>query len=193
MQTDKLVLVTAGGGGDGQDLFDAMVRGLLDVGDQVDFDCLLIGGPLMEEAHRTDLRRQIGDQKNLHFLDFASQMTSYLRAADAVVSMGGYNSVCEILSSGRPAIIVPRVNPRKEQLIRAEVLSRRGIVEMIHPNDLTPARLLDATRLVLSDARVVAAPVSMEGLPNVVSALQSLMPQLGRIQEPAAAPVPVSA
>ena len=33
---------------------------------------------------------------------------------------------------------VPRVEPRVEQLIRAERLSRLGLVEMIHPDDLTP-------------------------------------------------------
>jgi predicted glycosyltransferase len=193
MQTNNLVLVTAGGGGDGQDLFDTMVRGLVDAGDQVDFDCLLIGGPLMDEEDRSTLRRRIGDRKNLHFLDFADQMTSYLGAADVVVSMGGYNSLCEILSLGRPAIIVPRITPRKEQLIRAEILSQRGLVQIIHPDHLTPARLLDTTRQLLTGTRVAATPVSMEGLSNVVSVLRSLMPGLRLVPDAETIPMAASA
>jgi len=190
MQTDKLVVVTAGGGGDGQDLFGAMARGLADAGDSIDFDCLLIGGPLLADDDRSKLRHLLGNRSNVHFLDFSDQMTSYLGAADVVISMGGYNSVCEILSLDRPAIIVPRVTPRKEQLIRAETLSHRGLVEMIHPDDLTPARLLDSTRALLSGTRTSPVPVAMDGLANVVSALGTLMPEMRLV--PTAAPVPVA-
>lgn len=186
MQTDKLVVVTAGGGGDGQDLFDTMVGGLVEAGESADFDCLLIGGPLLADDVRSNLRHRLGDRNNLHFLDFADQMTSYLGAADVVVSMGGYNSVCEILSAGRPAIIVPRVTPRKEQLIRAEILNRRGLVEMIHPTDLTPERLMAATHALLSGTRPSITPVAMDGLANVVVALRSLMPDLRLIPGAAA-------
>lgn len=195
MQTDKLVLVTAGGGGDGQELFDAMVRGLVETRDPVDgdFDCLLIGGPLMAEENRTNLRDLLGNRNNLHFLDFADPMTSYIGAADVVVSMGGYNSVCEILSLGRPAIIVPRVSPRKEQLTRAEILSHRGLVRMIHPDDLTPTRLLEATRDMLPGTRASAAPVPMDGLTNVVSALRSLMPDPRFLPDAATVPIAASA
>lgn len=186
MQTDKLVVVTAGGGGDGQDLFDTMVGGLVEAGESADFDCLLIGGPLLSDDDRSNLRHRLGDRNNLHFLDFADQMTSYLGAADVVVSMGGYNSVCEILSAERPAIIVPRVTPRKEQLIRAEILNRRGLVEMIHPTDLTPERLMAATHALLSGTRPSITPVAMDGLANVVVALRSLMPDLRLIPGAAA-------
>ena len=55
--------------------------------------------------------------------------------------MGGYNTLCEILSFERPAVIVPRVQPIREQLVRTELLHRGGLVEMIHPDELTPARL----------------------------------------------------
>src|SRR5690606_2554641 len=57
--------------------------------------------------------------------------------ADAVLTMGGYNSVCEALASSAPALIVPRVVPRREQEIRARGLQRVGAVDMMHPRDLT--------------------------------------------------------
>ena len=53
--------------------------------------------------------------------------------------MGGYNTTTEVLASRKPALIVPRIEPRVEQLIRARRLASLGLVQMIHPHDLTPA------------------------------------------------------
>ena len=39
--------------------------------------------------------------------------------AAGIVAMGGYNTFCEILSFDKPALIVPRTEPRLEQYIRA--------------------------------------------------------------------------
>jgi predicted glycosyltransferase len=54
------------------------------------------------------------------------------------VAMGGYNTTTELLAARKPALIVPRVEPRVEQLIRTRRLASLGLVEMIHPRDLTP-------------------------------------------------------
>jgi predicted glycosyltransferase len=55
--------------------------------------------------------------------------------------MGGYNTICEILASKTPALIVPRVTPRQEQLIRAERMKELGLVDMLHPKDLSARAL----------------------------------------------------
>ncbi len=174
MQTDKLVVVTAGGGGDGRTIFDAMLRDL-HIRNQNDFDCLIVGGPLLSALEQTDVRTQLGSRGNVHFLDFTDDLPSYIGAADAVISMGGYNTVCEILSLNRPAIIVPRVKPRQEQLIRATVLSGRGLVQMMHPQDLEPERLLASTRDLLASPTDGRPSLSLDGLPNVVTELDSLV------------------
>lgn len=174
MQTDKLVVVTAGGGGDGRTIFEAMLRDL-EIRDERDFDCLIVGGPLISEVDRTELRTRLGGRGNVHFLDFTDDLASYIGAADAVISMGGYNTVCEILSLNRPAIIVPRVKPRQEQLIRATVLSGHGLVDMIHPRDLAPERLLASTQDLLARSANERPLLTLDGLPNVVSEIDSLM------------------
>lgn len=174
MQTDKLVVVTAGGGGDGRALFQAMLRDLR-IQDQRDFDCLIVGGPLISEVDRSELRTQLGQRGNVHFLDFTDDLPSYLGAADAVISMGGYNTVCEILSLDRPAIIVPRVKPRQEQLIRATVMSEHGLVQMLHPRDLEPQRLMNSIHDLLSNASIKRPQLNLDGLPNVASELGSLV------------------
>ena len=55
--------------------------------------------------------------------------------------MGGYNTVTEVLSFEKQALLVPRVIPRREQLIRVQRLHELGLVDMLHPDDVTPAAL----------------------------------------------------
>jgi UDP-N-acetylglucosamine transferase subunit ALG13 len=75
----------------------------------------------------------------LQVIEFTDQMMNYMQAADVVVSMAGYNTICEILSLGKRAVIVPRVEPVQEQKIRAERMVGLGLFKMIYPRDLTPA------------------------------------------------------
>jgi hypothetical protein len=64
--------------------------------------------------------------------------------------MGGYNATIEALSFGKPTLIVPRVRPRLEQWIRAERLRVLGLVDVLHPDELSPDRL---SRWLASAAR----------------------------------------
>lgn len=175
MVTDRLVVVTAGGGGDGYAVFRAMLDALHTGPECAGFDCLLVGGPLMSADDHDRLVATIGSRSTVRFIDFTADMPSYIGAADAVVSMGGYNSVCEILSLGRPAVIVPRVAPRQEQLVRAEALSRRGLVRMVHPDELSPDRLLDELNDLLERPPSCPPALDMDGLPRFAAELGAIL------------------
>ena len=97
--------------------------------------------------------------------------------ADVVVSMGGHSTICEILSFARPAIIVPRAAPRREQLIRAEGLSHRGLVRMIHPDELTADRLSQELERLLEGRITDAAPVRLDGAAATAAELDVLLAQ----------------
>ena len=45
--------------------------------------------------------------------------------------MGGYNTFCEILSFGKPALLVPRTEPRQEQHLRATRAEQLGLVRVL--------------------------------------------------------------
>jgi hypothetical protein len=57
--------------------------------------------------------------------------------------MGGYNTVSEVLSFEKPALIVPRIRPRTEQLVRAERLKELGVLDLLPPGHLSPAALTE--------------------------------------------------
>ena len=54
-----------------------------------------------------------------------------LRQAAAVVTMAGYNSLCEVLAWRKKALVVPRAGPSAEQRIRSQVFSQRSLVRML--------------------------------------------------------------
>ena len=68
-------------------------------------------------------------------------MEKIFAAADVVVSMGGYNTLCEILGQGTVSLVIPRETPRKEQIIRARAFNRQNLVDYIPWDDFAPELL----------------------------------------------------
>lgn len=89
--------------------------------------------------------------------------------------MGGYNTVCEILASRRPALIVPRVHPRREQLLRAELLAGRGLVRMLHPDNLAPDRLMAGVADLLAHAPRPRAALALDGVRVAAAEIEALI------------------
>jgi predicted glycosyltransferase len=92
----------------------------------------------MPERVRRRLKRSQATRPDLTVLEFEDRMEPLLDRSDRLVSMGGYNTLCEALAHGKPTLVVPRVRPRTEQLIRAERLQELGLVQMLHPDQATP-------------------------------------------------------
>lgn len=172
---DRLVVVTAGGGGDGFCLLAAALDSLASEPLERS-QAILVAGPLMPEEERAELaRRAAGSSRNVRLLTSVPELDDIVAAADAVISMGGYNTVREILTYARPALIVPRIRPRLEQLIRAEALARRHLVRMLHPAELTASRLAIELRRLLEAPPRPAAGLALDGLDGFVAALEELV------------------
>jgi predicted glycosyltransferase len=130
------VLGTVGGGQDGLQLAQAFVRTRLPGRRGV-----LLTGPFMHPGARQALRREAAGRDDLLVIDFLEEPLELLPHADRIVSMGGYNSVLEGLACERPLLVVPRVAPRQEQWIRAERLRELGLLDVLHPDALSPSAL----------------------------------------------------
>ncbi len=137
---EPLVVITTGGGGDGFGAMDTYLAMLENRPRPAPFRTVMVTGPFMPQGQRRCLfkrAKKLGIQTFLFF----RQMERLMAAADLVVSMGGYNTVSEVLSQGTLSLIIPRNNPRREQLIRARAFHRQGLVDYIHPDTLTPDML----------------------------------------------------
>ncbi len=131
---DNAILVTAGGGGDGADLF-RQVTGAYGYDKTLTNPALLVLGPFMSTEDREDIRQRAASIPAITIVDFDNRMEALMDDCAAVISMGGYNTFCEILSLGKRALLVPRVHPRQEQYIRAKRAAELGLVNMLHPDD----------------------------------------------------------
>lgn len=128
----RLVLCMLGGGQDGAPLAHAFLRAAL----PDEWNAVVMAGPYLPREASQALHRRAEHDSRFRVVDFVSEPVLLLSLADRVISMGGYNSVSEILCFEKPALIIPRIEPRREQLIRAEKLAALGLLDMLHPEDL---------------------------------------------------------
>lgn len=140
---EKLVLITPGGGGDGYHLVETYLQGLSQVSSQTKIRSLIISGPEMPEECKQKLSEMVQQFPSVSLFEFSDDINSYIDAADLVICMAGYNTICEVLSLSKKAVVIPRTKPVKEQLIRAERMAEYGLFKSIHPDRLTPEYLME--------------------------------------------------
>src|SRR5439155_6826915 len=95
--------------------------------------------------------------------------------ASRVISMGGYNSICEVLSLERHALIVPRVTPNLEQWIRARRMRELGLVDVLHPDQLSPRALAEWLARDPGSPPPSRSRIDFDGLTRVPSLLAELL------------------
>ena len=169
---DPYVLAMVGGGADGVELADAFVCAQLPAGHHG----VLVTGPQMpsEDVHR--LVEIAATRSDLTVHTYVTDPEALLAGAAAVVSMGGYNTVCEAMALGTRLLVVPRVRPRREQLVRAALLDAAGMLDHLVPDDLSPAALGAWLRhAVATPAAPPAAGVDLDGLSRLPRLLTTLV------------------
>jgi predicted glycosyltransferase len=155
------LLVTPGGGGDGAELIHNVLNAYqLDPGLQ--HKALVVLGPYMPARQRNKLIKKGKKIPWVEIIEFDNRMEELVAGARAVVAMGGYNTYCEILSFDKPALIIPRVRPRQEQLIRARRASELGLIDMLLPDEA-----MDAVRLAAALKALPNRPRPSQSCPGL--------------------------
>lgn len=186
---ERLILVTTGGGEDGYHLLRCYLQGLRRQKSLANTRTLVICGPEMIESQRNHIHAMINDCSNVMVQNFTDDMMACMDAADLVISMGGYNTVCELLTLRKRAIVVPRVMPVQEQWIRVERMSKLGLLRAIHPEHVTPKVLMDTVQEELSKLNVHPQnlyQINLDGLSGVCNSIYRLMAGGHQGQEPTA-------
>lgn len=131
------VLCTVGGGRDGVPVCRAFLKAHLPKGHYG----ILITGTQLDAESRANILQLANSNPAVRVIDFLPEPLGVMKNAARIIAMGGYNTVCEVLALKRPALIVPRIAPRREQILRAEPLAARGLIDMLSPDDLSAAAL----------------------------------------------------
>jgi len=192
-----LVLVTPGGGEDGDALLRAMLAGLASVPSSARPRTHIVCGPELVDVQRDLIEAEAKRLDGVSLQRFSDDMMSLMAACDVAVSMGGYNTVCELLTLRKRAVVVPRSRPGLEQTIRAQRMAALGLLRMLDPAQLSPETLM---RAVQEELHAVArgetrAPLAaLNGLDRVSESLLDwldLEPQAAQVmafREPSTEP-----
>jgi len=154
---EPYMLVTTGGGGDGVELVDWVVRAYESERD-LPLPAVVVLGPFMPHENRDDFVERCKSLDQVEVLTFDARMEVLMANAACVVSMAGYNTFCELLTYDKPALMVPRTHPRKEQLVRATRASELGLLNVLNPDDgMQTERMVSALRDLPHQPRPSAA------------------------------------
>tara|TARA_R110002167_G_scaffold75350_4_gene210270 strand:+ start:951 stop:2159 length:1209 start_codon:yes stop_codon:yes gene_type:complete len=166
---EPYVLVTTGGGGDGEGLIDWVLRAY-EHDDRMLYPALLVLGPFMQPETQAEFMARAGVLDKVDVITFDAKIEELEENAVGVVAMGGYNTFCEILSFDKRAIIVPRTRPRMEQYIRSSRAQELGLVQMLEDDGTRdPDVMANALRALPYQNRPsdVVVPGLLEGLDNL--------------------------
>ncbi len=162
--SEEYILVTTGGGGDGEGLIDWILTAYEQRKD-LPHPALLVLGPFMSTEKQVEFQERAENLPNVDAIVFHAQVEHLFHRAKAIVAMGGYNTFCELLTLDKPALIIPRTVPRKEQYLRASKAEDLGLVRMlVDPEEATggprdPNVMADALIALETQARPSSAVV----------------------------------
>ncbi|MCB9948897.1 MAG: hypothetical protein H6842_13920 [Rhodospirillaceae bacterium] len=150
------ILVTPGGGGDGDELVDWVLRAYEQAG-TLPHPALIVLGPFMQLERQSEFMVRAAALDDVEMITFEAHMEDLMEQAVGIVGMGGYNTFCEILSFDKRAIVVPRERPRREQFMRAERADRFGLVRMLPADEV-----MDTQQMIDALVRLPAQPKPSE-------------------------------
>jgi predicted glycosyltransferase len=171
------VLCQVGGGQDGARLAETFVQSSFPEG----HTGVLITGPFMPAHTKALVQRCAAERSDLIVHEFLAEPTQLLQRASKVIAMGGYNTVYEALSFEKPLLVVPRVAPRKEQLVRAERLQDAGALEYLHPEALSSETLSAWLTKEETAPRYLHQRFNFRALENLQYEVNSLMKEVDRV------------
>jgi predicted glycosyltransferase len=145
-RTRPLVLATMGGGEDGFRILQTFIHAT----SGMPWQGVAVAGPMMPAEQMKTLQRA-ATEAGVFFEPFIAGLESVIGSFDALVCMGGYNTLLEGALASVPTLCVPRMTPRREQEMRAQRFQELGLLRMIQPGELEVSRMRqDLTRLLES-------------------------------------------
>jgi len=136
------LVVTGGGGGDGAEVFGLGI-GVLE--EMKGWRGVFATGPYADVSSVTERARRSPAHGRLDVHVNVDACGDLFAQAGAVVQMAGYNSTFEALVAGCRPVLVPRRQPRREQLIRATRLAELDLADVV-AEDAEPADVVALLR-----------------------------------------------
>ena len=165
---DGRILVTVGGGRDGQRTIDCALKvAEIERGYRFDIVC----GPFMEKDTVDAMGRRVVHLDNVRVHWYVRNLKETIAGYDLVICSGGYNTLIETIIRRRKCISVPR-RGSYEQGKRVRVFSRKHLLRSIAESRLTPRSLSRMIHEAFTEAYEPAFRINTEGLKHTVSFIE---------------------
>jgi predicted glycosyltransferase len=162
--TGLTILVSIGGGRVGCELLEASIAASELIANEHPHRLQIFTGPYLPAEDFNRLRQLAGEKPNIRIERFTPNFLDHLQHADLSISMAGYNTCMNLLTTGTPALVLPFAgNNNEEQTIRANKLERLETVTVLRDGDLTPAVLAEKILAVGRQARTGKPTLDLSG------------------------------
>ncbi len=106
-----------------------------------------------------------------------ADFVTLLANATLSISQGGYNTVMETLKFGRRAVVVPYAGGLEtEQTLRAELLGRRGLIQIVDETTMTAQSMAAAVDRAMAGPELAGRlSVDLDGMAKSVAAIGDLV------------------
>ncbi len=132
-----LIVVSIGGGRVGYELVECAVKASGQLRSSLPHRMVIFTGPYMSEKEYSNLQQLVRGKPHIVLQRYTNQFLSYMNSADLSISMAGYNTCMNIVSTGVRALVLPFMGRgNEEQLIRTRKLEEQGKVIGLDPPKL---------------------------------------------------------
>ena len=141
------VLATAGGGEVGFELLATFADAAADA----NWRATVVAGAQCP-PERAAWLRAFAAEHGIAFRVFVPNLPAEFPSLDALVCLGGYNTLAEAAASRVPTVCVPLLESR-DQLLRARAFAARRLIRLVEPDGLTPDVLRGEVDAALASTR----------------------------------------
>jgi predicted glycosyltransferase len=139
-----MILVSIGGGRVGYELVECALQASASLRTNLPHRMTIVTGPYMPDEQFQQLHKSAETQGQVTILRYTPDFLSYVQEAALSVSMAGYNTCMNLLTTGTRALVMPFTGGgNTEQSIRAEKLAQLGVVGLLSESPLRPDDLAE--------------------------------------------------
>jgi predicted glycosyltransferase len=155
-----LIVTSVGGGRFGHELLEAVAAASPMLAQHLPHQIVLFTGPFSPPQVVDRLQSIAQDCPNLTVERYTPNLVNWLQRADLSISMAGYNTTMNVLTTGVRSLLLPFMgNDDQEQRIRCQRLEELGVAKMIRATDLPSTQLVD---LVVQTIDRAPAPIAFD-------------------------------
>ncbi|WP_031483428.1 glycosyltransferase family protein [Maridesulfovibrio frigidus] len=169
----KFMVASAGGGKVGGPLLNAVLNGYAQLRPE-NSELLILTGPFLDQQSFDELEKKAATISCVTIEKFAPDFTDLLMGADCMISMAGYNTCMDILTTGIPSAVFPFAQ-NHEQRMRAEKLAKYIPLKILNNDDLNVSDMKNIIENLFAQERTTAEHnINLDGGLDSARAIQKI-------------------